>query len=95
MFTGEVITNEYPKVMLVSQDKTTWYKRVVFMEKCNKFMAWQLCDTLEAAENELGVCSWGYAKDVSSENPKKQALLVKADYLIKQAEELKQIAEKI
>ena len=95
MFTGEIVTNEYPKVMLVSHDKTTWYKRVVFMEKCNNFMAWMRCDTLETAENELSVCSWRYAKDISSENPKKQELLAKADNLIKQAEELKEIAEKI
>lgn len=63
----ELITlpeNKYPKVMWVSEDNLGWSKRVVFMEKGNKYLAWVIAETLEEAEYRLGVVSWKYAKDI-------------------------------
>ena len=39
----------YPRVMLVSDDKIDWKKRVVFMEKKEGFLAWKFVETLEEA----------------------------------------------
>ena len=89
----------YPKVMMVSMypiTKTNPGKpRVVFMEKCGKYIAWYGAKTIEEAETELDVAVWSHAKDVEPENPKKQELLAKADELIKKAEELKEMANKL
>lgn len=55
----------YPKVMLVSNHRQdTPQKRVVFMEKNGKYLAWTGAETLEEAEGELGVYNWKYAKDI-------------------------------
>ena len=54
----------YPRVMLVSNDKIYWTKRVVFIEKCGYFLAWVDAKTLEEAENETDTCFWEYAKDL-------------------------------
>ena len=89
----------YPKVMMVSKDPITEANpgttRVVFMEKCGKFLAWNDVSTLEEAETVTNTTSWTYAKDIEPENPKKQELLAKADELIKKAEELKEMANKL
>ena len=89
----------YPKVMMVSMypiTKTNPGKpRVVFMEKCGKYIAWYGAKTIEEAETALGTTSWRYAKDIEPENPKKQELLAKANELIKKAEELKEMANKL
>ena len=54
----------YPRVMLVSLGKKYWFKRVVFMEKCEGFLAWSRSETLEAAENEKDTYFWRYAKEI-------------------------------
>ena len=54
----------YPRVMLVSNDKTNWAKRVVFMEKCGGFLSWGYAETIEGAEKEKYNCFWNYAKDI-------------------------------
>jgi len=54
----------YPRVMLVSDDKIHWKKRVVFMNKCGGFLAWSWSETLEDAENETDTCFWKYAKEI-------------------------------
>lgn len=54
----------YPKVMLVSDYGDAWRKRVVFMEKCGKYLAWSDAETLEDAEDVLEVAAWNYAKDL-------------------------------
>ena len=54
----------YPRVMLVSDDKMTWDKRVVFMEKNGVFLTWALAETLEEAEKILGTTFWKYAKEI-------------------------------
>ena len=52
------------RVMLVSNDKTRWAKRVVFMEKCGGFLAWVDAKTIEDAEKEKDTFFWKYAKEL-------------------------------
>jgi len=53
----------YPRVMLVSNVNKikTAKKRVVFMEKNGKYLAWNGVETLEEAENEMNVGYWDFA----------------------------------
>lgn len=62
-------TTEYPKVMWVSdyEDFLNAKKRVVFMEKCGKYLTWIWSETLEDAEKETAVIIWKYAKDIEPE----------------------------
>ena len=85
-------TSQYPKVMMVGNSYPLTRKRVVFMEKCGKFITWADVETLEGAETELGTSTWKYAEDIKPENPQKQKLLNKAEELIQKAEELKAAA---
>ena len=88
-------TSQYPKVMMVGNSYPLTRKRVVFMEKCGKFITWADVETLEGAETELGTSTWKYAEDIKPENPQKQELLTKAEELIQKAEELKAAANKL
>ena len=54
----------YPRVMLVSDDKIDWKKRVVFMEKKEGFLAWKYAETLEEAEKIEGTSFWKYTKEL-------------------------------
>ena len=63
--------NEYPKVMKVSykpieniEDFKNARTRVVFMEKCGKFIAWLDADTIEKSENITSAVSWNYAVEL-------------------------------
>ena len=63
--------NEYPKVMKVSNKQIETLKdfenantRVVFMEKCGKFIAWLDADTIEKSENVTSTAVWNYAVDL-------------------------------
>ena len=63
--------SEYPKVMKVSLFPIKTKKqfkeaknRVVFIEKCGKFIAWEHSETLEEAENVLKTYTWNYAVDL-------------------------------
>ena len=63
--------NEYPKVMKVSffpiNTKKEFEKantRVVFMEKCGKFISWSDVDTIEKSENVTSTVVWNYAVDL-------------------------------
>ena len=63
--------NEYPKVMKVSdnpiktkEDFKNANKRVVFMEKCGKFITWYDADTIEKSENIISTTYWNYAVDL-------------------------------
>lgn len=56
-------TNDYPKVMEVSDDGNNWWKRVVFMEKNGKFLVLP-AETIEEAERRNIVCAWGFARDI-------------------------------
>lgn len=59
---------DYPKVMMVSNDpfteKNKGEKRVVFMEKCGKFIAWVYAETIEDAKDKTATSTWKYAKDI-------------------------------
>lgn len=64
--------NPYPKVMYVSDFKDDFKdkrKRVVFIEKGGRFLAWVSAETLEGAETELSIMDWSYAKDITEEAP--------------------------
>ena len=56
--------NSFPRLMLVSDDGDAWYKRVVFMQKCDRFLAWNNAETIENAELTYRVASWRYAKEL-------------------------------
>lgn len=88
-------TSPYPKVMMVGDSYPLTLKRVVFMKKCGKFIAWEYAETLEDAETVLNTSTWEYAEDIKPENPQKQELLAKAEELIQKAEELKAAANKL
>ena len=81
--------------MMVGDEYPLTRKRVVFMKKCGKFLAWAIVDNLKDVENEISVTSWKYAEDIKPENPQKQELLTKAEELIQKAEELKAAANKL
>lgn len=55
---------EYPKVMEVSHDNYEWDKRVVFMEKKGKFLAWKRSETIKEAEDITEVFDWKYAREI-------------------------------
>ena len=57
----------FPRVMLVSYDGEVWYKRVVFMKKCNMFLSWDNAETIESAEWTYRVATWRYAKELPNE----------------------------
>lgn len=55
----------YPKVMVVwDADDGVRRERVVFMEKCGRYIAWTGAKTLEDAENKIHTSSWRNAKDI-------------------------------
>lgn len=58
------LPNEYPKVMEVSETGDIWGKRVVFMEKCGRYLGWMDAETLEEAENRIATASWKYAREI-------------------------------
>ena len=53
----------FPRVMLVSIDEIKWHKRVVFMKKCDRYLAWIDAETIEESENIYKTTSWRYAKE--------------------------------
>ena len=63
--------SEYPKVMKVSNNPIETLEdfkyantRVVFMEKCGKFIAWLHVNTIEKSENVTSTAVWNYAVDL-------------------------------
>jgi hypothetical protein len=59
--------SEYPKVMLVSDNESSWKQRVVFMEKKKIFIAWAAAETIEEAIEILSTTHWKYAKELPKE----------------------------
>ena len=55
---------QFPRVMLVSYDGNKWRKRVVFMIKCDRYLAWDNAETIEDSEISYNVTAWCYAKDI-------------------------------
>jgi hypothetical protein len=70
-YSGKGMINEYPKVMLVSDDPIDIYnedrRRVVFMEKNGYFLAWSGAKTIEEAKKRTSVIPWKYAIDTTKE----------------------------
>ena len=58
----------FPRIMLVSDDGDSWYKRVVFMKKCNRYLSWLKAETVEESEGVYEATAWRYAKDVESKH---------------------------
>lgn len=65
------LPNEYPKVMMVSDRPFSpinpGIRRVVFMEKNGKYLAWSCSRTLEEAKKNISTNAWKYAKDIEEE----------------------------
>ena len=59
---NEYSKDEYPKIMMVSDnpinEKNKGYKRVVFMKKLNKYLAWANAETFEKAEQISEPTAW-------------------------------------
>jgi len=55
--------NFYPKVMWVSDNNGPEYKRVVFMKKNDKYLAWGTAENLDDSENYTAVVGWEYARE--------------------------------
>ena len=56
--------NSFPRVMLVSDDGYSWCKRVVFMKKYDRYLAWNKAETIEESESVYEVIPWRYAKEL-------------------------------
>ena len=56
--------NSFPRVMLVSNDECKWRKRVVFMKKCDRYLAWNKAETIEESESICESVTWSYAKEI-------------------------------
>ena len=54
----------FPRVMLVSFDEIKWHKRVVFMKKCDRYLAWNKAETIEESEDIYESTDWRYAKEL-------------------------------
>lgn len=63
--------NPFPIVMFVSNDGNEWYKRVVFMKKCDRYLAWNKAKTIEESESISSITAWRYAKEIE---PKQQII---------------------
>lgn len=60
-------TKPYPKVMLVWDEEDTIEdacKRVVFMEKNKRFVAWSAAETIEDSELVTDAKGWDFAQDI-------------------------------
>lgn len=61
----------FPRVMLVNNGGNEWHKRVVFMKKCDRYLAWNKAETIEESESICGQTAWRYAKEIE---PKQQTI---------------------
>lgn len=66
-----VSEKQFPRVMLVARNNniTTSCKRVIFMKKNDKYIAWNNAETLEEAENVTYATTWNYAWEVEELKP--------------------------
>ena len=55
------------RVMEVSENRDVWSKRVVFMEKNGKYLAWDKAKTLETSKNSTDVSAWTYAREIEKQ----------------------------
>ena len=64
---NEVITQlpiQEGRWMMVSENKNQWFKRKVFMQKNNKFIAWNFAKDEEAVLLVTNTTAWKYAKEI-------------------------------
>lgn len=54
----------FPRVMLVNNGGNEWHKRVVFMKKCDRYLAWNKAETIEESESICESVTWSYAKEI-------------------------------
>ena len=54
----------FPRVMLVSDDGSSWHRRVVFMKRCGRYISWIDAETIEESEDIYKTTSWRYAKEL-------------------------------
>ena len=52
------------RIIEVSNDKRTWYKRVLVFIKNYKAICWQHAETLEKAEDELTMAFWDFWREI-------------------------------
>ena len=55
----------FPRVMLVNNGGKEWRKRVVFMKKCDRYLAWNKAETIEESESIYETYTWRYAKELT------------------------------
>ena len=69
---NEYSKDEYPKIMMVSDNPITeeniGNKRVVFMKKLDKYLAWANAETFEEAEQISEPTAWFYAEDIKEDD---------------------------
>lgn len=66
-----VAKKEFPRVMLVSDinNITSGKKRVVFMKKNDKYIAWGCSETIKEAEERTDTRAWPYAWELEEYKP--------------------------
>jgi hypothetical protein len=53
------------RVMWVSSDGKTWYRRVVFHKKNGRFFTWDFAESIEGAEKVYHSSDWKYAREIN------------------------------
>jgi hypothetical protein len=81
------------RVMEVSNNGSTWSKRVVFMKKDGYYMAWFMAETIEAAQTEFDTSLWKYAREIQPVNPRIAEIESQIQRLKNELETLKEISK--
>jgi hypothetical protein len=58
------------RVMEVSHNGVSWYKRVVLCESRGRYIAWENAEKLEDVNTDLNCMSWKLACEIQDEQPK-------------------------
>lgn len=56
--------SEYPKEMMVSNNNTSWHKRVVVSKVHNKYICCNTIENIEDYKGDENVLLWKYAKEI-------------------------------
>jgi hypothetical protein len=81
------------RVMEVSNNGSTWSKRVVFMKKDGYYMAWFMAETIEAAQTEFDTSLWKYAREVQPVNPRITEIESQIQRLKNELETIKEVSK--
>jgi prefoldin subunit 5 len=79
--------------MEVSNNGSTWSKRVVFMKKDGYYMAWFMAETIEAAQTEFDTSLWKYAREIQPVNPRIAEIESQIQRLKNELETLKELSK--